>query len=163
MNKQIEVFAADGSGMTPTFPKRAKQLVKTGRADWVAEDAIRLCQDEKAEVIMDKSIAYNEQEPAMPEIERNDDEKDLTDEKIYALAKKRVKARSGLVIHAVAYIAVNMFLYMIDLKEGYEGWHLFVLGGWGIGLACHIASYFFSVTPDAIQKEYLKMKNKYYL
>lgn len=88
-------------------------------------------------------------------------ESPYTDEELYKIAHKKVRARNALIIHATAYVAVNLFLMFVAFSNG-EFWNFYALGGWGIGLACHFASYFFSATPDAVHAEYLRQRNKYY-
>jgi len=67
----------------------------------------------------------------------------LTEEQIYALAKKRVQARTDFTIHLIVYLGVNALLICLWLFVTGRGfpWFLFPLGGWSIGLVSH---YFFS-------------------
>lgn len=57
---------------------------------------------------------------------------------------KRSDANLGFRIHLVVYIAVNLFLAAIwaATSDGFETapWFLFVVGGWGIGIAAHYAA-----------------------
>jgi hypothetical protein len=49
--------------------------------------------------------------------------------------------------HVTTYMAVNMFLIMIWLSTSGTGsffWPMFPIGGWGIGVAAHGASYYSS-------------------
>ena len=49
-------------------------------------------------------------------------------------------AKAGLRAHFIAFIAVNGFLFLINLLVGYYyPWHLFPLLSWGIGMAIHSA------------------------
>ncbi len=43
MEQSVTVYDKDGKIVGETYPKRAKGLVKKGRAVYVGEDAIRLC------------------------------------------------------------------------------------------------------------------------
>jgi hypothetical protein len=45
MRTRIDVLSRDGRALTPTYPKRARQLVKGGRAEWCGCEAIRLKRD----------------------------------------------------------------------------------------------------------------------
>ena len=52
-------------------------------------------------------------------------------------AYKRIRAKRGLATHAVSYVVVNAFLLLVwwvTTPGGYF-WPVWVLGGWGIGLA----------------------------
>ena len=168
MPKHINVTMADGRSLTPTYLRRAKQLVKTGRARWVDDEAICLLETPQREGFeMDYSnYASNGEHDGERNSERNCVQPEVTDafpgipdEEIYHLAKKRVRARKALYMHIVVYVAVNLYLATISLVGG-EIWFIFPAGGWGIGLACHVASYFLADTPDAIQREYERYRGK---
>jgi hypothetical protein len=66
----------------------------------------------------------------------------MTEEQIYALAKRRVEARRDLVIHLIVYLGVNALLICLWLFVTGRGfpWFVFPLGGWGIGLVAHFFS-----------------------
>ena len=56
------------------------------------------------------------------------------------LALKRVRARRDLATHVVSYVVVNAFLVLvwwITAPDGYF-WPIWVIGGWGIGLALNV-------------------------
>ena len=63
----------------------------------------------------------------------------MTDEQVYALAKKRVQARKDFSIHLIVYLGVNALLVCLWLFVTGRGfpWFVFPLGGWGIGLIAH--------------------------
>ena len=63
----------------------------------------------------------------------------MTDEQVYALAKKRVQARRDFTIHLIVYLGVNTLLICLWLFVTGRGfpWFVFPLGGWGIGLVSH--------------------------
>jgi hypothetical protein len=66
----------------------------------------------------------------------------LTEEQVYALAKRRVEARRDFVIHLIVYLGVNTLLVCLWLFVTGRGfpWFVFPLGGWGIGLIAHFFS-----------------------
>ena len=91
----------------------------------------------------------------------------MTEEQVYALAKKRVQARRGFAIHLIVYLGVNALLICLWLFVTGRGfpWFVFPLGGWGIGLVSH---YFFarSVGPktptnrsERVEREAEKIRN----
>ena len=66
----------------------------------------------------------------------------MTEEQVYALAKKRIEARSAFTTHLIVYLAVNTLLICLWLFVTGRGfpWFVFPLGGWGIGLVSHYVS-----------------------
>lgn len=61
-------------------------------------------------------------------------------EDLKRIARRRVRARIGLYIHATVYVVVNGFLALVQ-SQATPGalWSLWPLAGWGIGLAIHAA------------------------
>lgn len=62
-------------------------------------------------------------------------------EDLKRIARRRVKARLGLYVHATVYVVVNSFLALVQ-SQASPGvlWSLWPLAGWGIGLAVHAAA-----------------------
>jgi len=57
MAKNITVVDENGNILESTYPKRAKGLIKKGRAHWINDDVIRLCaQSQKEETEMTNNI-----------------------------------------------------------------------------------------------------------
>ena len=55
----------------------------------------------------------------------------------------KYEERTGLIVHLVAYLIVNLMVWAIYLLgAGDFPWPLFVTGGWGIGLISHMLSYY---------------------
>ena len=64
------------------------------------------------------------------------------------VAKRRVQARMGFVIHALMYIATNAGLVLIWYLTGaHYPWFLWPMLGWGIGLVGHALAFAFG--PDS--------------
>ena len=64
---------------------------------------------------------------------------DHVDDDLRALALKRLKAKRDLQAHAIAYVMVNLLLIGIWWVSGAGFfWPIFVLLGWGIGLAFNV-------------------------
>jgi hypothetical protein len=90
---------------------------------------------------------------------------DNKDEKLWYIAKKRVKFKR----HLAAYIIVNGFLWILwfftlnheDARD-HMGlpWPAWSCLGWGIGLAFSYYGAYMSNGTDDVQKEYEKLKNK---
>ena len=54
----------------------------------------------------------------------------------------KYEERTGLIVHLVAYLIVNVMVWAIFLLgAGTFPWPLFVTGGWGIGVISHVLSY----------------------
>jgi uncharacterized membrane protein YecN with MAPEG domain len=71
-------------------------------------------------------------------------------------AIQRLKAKRGFQANVVTYVIVNLFLVFIwaITTRGYP-WFLWVMGGWGLGLAMHAWTIYGSkpITEDEIQRE----------
>lgn len=56
------------------------------------------------------------------------------------VARRRAGAKLGLYIHAAVYVAVNVFLALVQTQTTPQiHWNLWPLAGWGLGLAIHAA------------------------
>jgi hypothetical protein len=62
----------------------------------------------------------------------------LSPEQIERLAHQRAGAKLGWYVHAVVYVAVNLFIFAISRYGfGDRPWSVFPLLGWGLGLTLH--------------------------
>ena len=91
--------------------------------------------------------------------------KQMSEEEIYELAKKRVEDKKGFFNHLTVYVLVNIVLIIVWAFPSGRGfpWFLFPLCGWGIGVVFHFLGVFvFSRTSDrerkAIEKEAEKIR-----
>ena len=68
----------------------------------------------------------------------------LSEEEIYARARKRVEAKKGFFIHLTVYLVVNAILVLIWAMtgRGYP-WFVWVLLGWGVGVVFNFLGVFF--------------------
>jgi len=65
------------------------------------------------------------------------------DQNLQRIARRRVRAKLGLYIHATVYVVVNAFLALVQSQATPQfHWSLWPLAGWGIGLAIHAAVVF---------------------
>jgi hypothetical protein len=86
-----------------------------------------------------------------------------TEAELEAIAKRRVQARTGLVMNVVSYLVVNGGLFVVWLVtgRGYP-WFVWPMVGWGIGLVLHAAALRFG--PDsptekrAIEREMARLR-----
>ena len=76
---------------------------------------------------------------AAPDIDRTTDER-LVDDQRRVEAVKRLRAKRDLGSHLVAYVTVNVFLWVLWLVLGASSfpWPLWVTLGWGIGVVMNV-------------------------
>jgi hypothetical protein len=86
----------------------------------------------------------------------------MSDEELYRLARRRVMVRRGFFVHLGVYIVVNAFLVLVWYMTGHGyPWFLWVLGGWGIGLLLNAVAVFTMGSEEgAVNKEYEKLKQQ---
>ena len=83
-----------------------------------------------------------------------------------AKAEKRVKQRIELLQHIGTYVIINGFLVIVWALTGAGyPWFLWVMAGWGIGLAFHLFGYLAGYRGEAtkdrmVDKEIERLKNK---
>ena len=66
------------------------------------------------------------------------------DRSLDRLARRRAGAKLGWLVHALVYVAVNLFLLALAFGSG-RNWAIYPALGWGIGLAAHgLVVYFVS-------------------
>ncbi len=76
-------------------------------------------------------------------------------EEAYLKAKKRVKAKKGFYQHLMSYAIVNLFMMALNLiTSPTVGWFVFLLLGWGVGLAFHYVDVFGIPGFDILSKEW---------
>jgi hypothetical protein len=85
---------------------------------------------------------------------------------LWKMARKRVSFKRQLVM----YLIVNVFLWIMwYLTDGrsydhgggiYIAWPLWCTLGWGIGMAWSYYGAYVSNTPDAVEREFEKLKGK---
>jgi hypothetical protein len=88
-----------------------------------------------------------------------------TDEELRQMARKTAEEKSGSYTHLAIYIAVNLFLIAIWWATGGPGtfpWFIFILFGWGIGLAAHFISVFRgkAYVERMAEREYQRLKRE---
>ena len=59
------------------------------------------------------------------------------DDQIARRARQRVEQKLGLGTHALVYVLVNAALLAVNWVHDGDRWHVWPLGGWGLGLAVH--------------------------
>lgn len=92
------------------------------------------------------------------------------EERIRQRVEKRMEERNGLIGHVMSYVFVIAMMWFIWLSGGADGhpWPIWVMGGWGIGVASHAASFYFEHgrgrdrREDAIQREIERERERMY-
>jgi hypothetical protein len=82
----------------------------------------------------------------------------ITDE-LREKAEKRVNQKMALLSHIGSYVIVNGFLVLIWALTGADTgnfWPVWVMLGWGIGLAFHIFAYLTGKRSDAVRERMLQ-------
>ena len=134
MEDKVILFDSNGVKVGETFQRRARQLVNQQRAEWVDDNrkAVRFAPD----------VEEWEKE-ATPLAMATTDLKE--DERIYALAERRLHERKMFLIHTLGFIPGYFILYLITIGILYsEGFALFTFGAWSMAYAIH--SFFFAKT-----------------
>lgn len=88
-----------------------------------------------------------------------------TDEELRRLARESAEEKAGFYMHLAVYIAVNLFLIAIWWSTGGPGtfpWFIFILFGWGIGIAAHFIGAFRgkAYVEAMAEKEYQRLKEQ---
>ena len=91
-----------------------------------------------------------------------------SDEELRRRARKMAEDKAGLFIHAVVYVAVNIFFivtwWFTGGSSGTFTWFIVILFGWGIGLAANIMAVYrgnYSHYVERLtEKEYERLKEK---
>lgn len=77
-----------------------------------------------------------------------------TDTALRKKAEKRVKERMELLRHFGTYVVVNGFLVVVWALSGAGyPWFLWVMAGWGLGLAIHTITYFVGSKGDSAREQ----------
>lgn len=62
----------------------------------------------------------------------------MQDADLHRIARRRVRAKSGFLLHLAVFVAVNVLLYAVNQRTApAHSWYGFPLAGWAIGLAIH--------------------------
>lgn len=180
ISKQVKVADCDGRTMEPTYYKRAWQLVKSGRADWVGKNAIQLInriKEDKAimninemnpEVFKDPpGIIFADNgprifpAPAVPSMdmdteksfEKKSEAAPIKDRDLMELAKRRLATKRNI-IGQVWDFALIVFVMIVEISL-WDTDERLVLGFvfcafWGIRLLYRIYKYFKPLFRDGI-------------
>ena len=112
MTKPIVLYNQNHERVGETYPRRAKQLIRNGRATWLEEGQILLINanhepypPEQEEPIMTTYQNNGTTVPPPPETH------EMSDDLLLYLAKKNVAEKRSLVRHAIAYALALVILF----------------------------------------------------
>jgi hypothetical protein len=144
MESKIQLYDADGARVGETFTRRARQLVSQQRGEWADESrtSVRFFRDTDGW----DTDTLPETFPSVAEAEPRDEHK--KDERLLALARKRIQARTQFIKHTVllipGYITIIVFgLIFADFASS-EAAIIFIgffFGVWTTLYAVHANSY----------------------
>ena len=85
----------------------------------------------------------------------------MSPEDLDRIARKRAGAKLGFYIHAAVFVAVNLALFAINgqLTPSHR-WHVWPLGGWGIGLAFHGLAVFVLGSRSALYERMVQAERR---
>jgi hypothetical protein len=82
-------------------------------------------------------------------------------EDLERIARRRAGAKLGFYIHAAVFVTVNLGLFAIN---GYftpsRMWHVWPLGGWGIGLAFHGLAVFLLGSGSSLRQRMIEHERR---
>lgn len=86
----------------------------------------------------------------------------LSEQELYDLAFKRVRAKRDFYSHLFIYIIINVVLAILNYVTGGFPWVLFVILGWGVGVLSHGIQLYLMLNndKDAVNKEMEKLRGK---
>ena len=152
--------------MEPTYQKRARQLVKNQRAEWISEDTIRMkLQYVEGNLMTTESIAnsVNSSTNLSPDGSLNIQTPE--DNTILELAKRRLAIKKNLFSQVLDYMLILLCFASLAAIQDYEPKVIicFIFSFfWGIRLLYRIFKFIRPSFKDGIA-EYIKKRNDYQL
>ena len=146
MKDKVKVLDHTDSQVGETFMRRARQLVKQQRAEWVDNETIRFVHDENTDKSEWKIAACEEESDACVETPRRTDKEAL----LYYLAEKRLLRRRMFVLHTILMIpGYFACLAFAALVRG-DGFPLFMAlsFGWTTPYLLHCSVFIYAKTQE---------------
>ncbi len=84
---------------------------------------------------------------------------DISDEKIWRSAQKRVNFRKHLWVYIIVNVALIILWALSRKPDDNNYWFLYPMCGWGIGVALHYWNAFHN-DDTSIEKEYKRLKKQ---
>ncbi len=143
--------------LDPTYIKRARQLVKNQRAEWVSENTVRMTSQYVEEYVMAEETVVT------AETEDNSKKLLLDDEAIMELAKRRLAIKKDLFRQVIDYgmilFCFFLLIFIWDYLDKAIICFVFALA-WGSRLLYRIVKFARPSFKDGISA-YLKKRNDY--
>gem|GEM_PF-1364413 len=172
-----------GNALDPTYLKRARQLVKQSRAEWVSENAIRLTHHNREESTMNSNHMNGEQTGAGSSYRVMDERREYApmsarydDEAVLELARRRVAAKKNLWVQTMD-MCLLIIMFIMILASYHESMEMqFTVMGlfgafWGMRLIVRwvryirpsvrggFAAYWRTRRERNIEAEYVRLRN----
>ena len=119
ISRMINVVDCRDIPLEPTYQKRARQLVKNRRAEWISEDTIRM----KLQYMEETIMAANNielKEAAEDSLTVAADNRSVDDETIMELAKRRLAIKKNLLVQTLDYILLLLCFGTMAVIWDYE-------------------------------------------
>jgi hypothetical protein len=88
-------------------------------------------------------------------------ENPMEKETLDRIARRRAGAKLGFYIHASVYLLANLGLYAINGNfTPSVSWHVWPLGGWGIGLAFHGLAVFLAGSGSGLRERMVRAERR---
>lgn len=149
-----------------TYPKRARQLVKNQRAEWICDDTIRMkLPFMEGNLMSVETIEQSADSSTNVEFDGVPDTKTLDDNTILELAKRRLAIKKNLSYQFFDYMLILFCFAYVTVTWDYGSFVLiFILFSlfWGIRLLYRIFKFVKPSLKEGIV-EYIKKRNDYRL
>ncbi|MCL2592462.1 MAG: PPC domain-containing protein [Defluviitaleaceae bacterium] len=132
MEDKVLLFDSNNNKMGETFVRRAKQLVKQERAEWVDESHTAI------KFFKDLEENWENESPEQKEVATTEANKLKEEAALYKIAKKRLRERKMFILHTVAFVPMYFFFLFLDNAWRSRGVFLaFMAGSWTTAFIIH--------------------------
>lgn len=158
---QINVVDCNNIPLEPTYVRRARQLIKNERAEWVAVNTIRM----KLQYMEDNLMTVNNNEPIGADSKSLANTQPFDDDAILALAKQRLAIKKNLFYQAIDFIFIILCLASLIIIWDYNTRVLisYIFSFlWGLRLLYRVFKFVKPSFKDGIAS-YIKKRNDFQL
>jgi len=160
--RRINVVDRRGTVLDPTYEKRARQFVRSGRAEWVNDDTIRLSQPQEGTTM--EAMYSNDRAPVAEARvrERFEEPSEMDDAVMLERAKHRLAQKKGLISQGLDAVLLLLFTIFTLSLWNYDDQivSIFVfLSFWGIRYLVRVFR-FVKPSMGGGFRRYLRERNK---
>lgn len=83
----------------------------------------------------------------------------MNEEALERLARRRAGSKLGWMIHATAYVLVNLLLAALSVQQG-RHWAIYPALGWGLGLLLHGAAVWLAIPGGGLYERLLARERR---